>query len=892
MKLWIKLALRELSGNRKFSLFFILNFSIGLVGFIALNSFNFSIQNHLKNNLKEILTADIAVYSPRPLNQKELNTIDKVLGNERQESHQVTFFSMISGNNLSRLAMVIAIDNKFPLYGKLVMEKNGQNLEDNSLPIKDNSLPQKKPSLPFAWISRDLAVTLNVKTGDTVRIGNMDFMIEDIVISSPGNSVTPVELAPSIYIDISNIEETGLTGFGSRIRYARYYRILPETTTDQVLMAKTIELRNSLAALFDGEPLVNVYNSEDVNRNLGRLFGYFTGYMGLVAIVALFLAGIGTSYLFRGYLNARLKEMAILKTLGARRIDTYFLMTLQVMILGFFSTVLSVAFSFVLLPFFPKVLKGLIPVNFEIAANPESLILASFLGTLGSVIFCLPLFVRIHFLKPLILLQGSDRSAGMHVNKIITKNNLLKISAFLPVSITFWILAVGQTRSFERGTFFLLSFAGVMLITGLTGTFLLSGIRFFSNTGNPILKIAFRNLYRHKFSFISCFVTIAMGAFLINVIPQIKNGIQDEISRPEGMKIPGFFLIDIQPEQLNELEIFLKARGVALDNASPMVRGRINKVNGVGFYDRFGSKNKKNITEDQNREKSRLNAREEGAGQGRFRRREFNFSWREKLDVSETIVKGKPLEDTPWNFHDDKPLEISLEEGFAERFHLEIGDIMLFDIQGIPLEGRVVNFRKVRWNSFQPNFFILFQKGVLDDAPCTYLASVPQMPASEKMPLQNAMAGKFPNISVLDVNQTVEQLLDITDRLTFSINFMAWLAIVAGLVVLFSIVRYETRTRSMEINLLKVLGAGFNDIIKITFVEFGFMGFSASLFAVILSLGCSYGISWLFFGNLWSFRWEYSLFSIFSITVISLFTVYFASRSVIMQKPVVLLKSA
>ena len=85
-----------------------------------------------------------------------------------------------------------------------------------------------------------------------------------------------------------------------------------------------------------------------------------------------------------------------------------------------------------------------------------------------------------------------------------------------------------------------------------------------SRTRHVIRKIAFRNLYRHRLTSISCFVTIAMGAFLINVIPQIKNGIQDEIERPEGLKVPGFFLIDIQPEQLLPLGRFLESQGTTL----------------------------------------------------------------------------------------------------------------------------------------------------------------------------------------------------------------------------------------------------------------------------------------------------------------------------------------
>ena len=889
MNLWIRLAGKELLRNRRFSLFFILNLAIGLVGFIALNAFNYSMEAHLKNNLKEILTADLAVYSASPLTSKEEEIVHHVLGHDRQTSRQVTFFSMVSGNGVSRLARIVAIDDAFPLYGHIEFEKDPSPSHNSPLPAPDP--PGLNTPTPTAWISRDLALALQVKKGDSLGIGTLKFRAGAIVTATPAGAVTSLELAPVIHIGISRLKETGLTGFGSRIRYGRYYRLPPGTDIDQT----TQTLRHELSALFDGEPRINVYNSEDVNQNLGRVFGYFTGYLGLVAIVALFLAGIGAAYLFRGYLNERLREIAILMSLGTGRLQTYLLFLCQVMMLGAGATLVSILLSFGVLPLFPEVMKGLVPPDFKIVVNPGSLGLAVFLGTLGSLIFCLPVFMRIRDLKPVVLLQGISPSPPLPARtgtswrnspvKFPDGKQWLKWISFIPGLISFWVLAMTQTRSVERGTLFLAGFMAVFGIMALIGRGLLSLAKKGSRTPRVLFKIALRNLFRHKHASVSCFVTIAMGAFLINVIPQIKNGIQDEISRPQGLTVPGFFLFDIQPEQLPLLKAFLAARQLKLTNASPLVQGRITTVNDQGFHER--------LNDEKTTLFSRLQGRKEKSPhlRGRFRRRSFTFSWRDKLDASEAVIRGTALDNTPWHFESNLPFEVSLEEGFARRFNLEIGDAMGFDVQGIPLKGRVVNLRKVRWNSFQPNFFILFQKGVIDDAPRTFLASIPQMPAPEKMPLQNAIIRQFPNISVLDVNQTVAQLMDITHRLTLSINFMAWLAILAGLVVLYSIVRHETRTREWEINLLKVLGAGVTDVRQIILFEFGILGSVAALFGILLSLGVSYGISWFFFGRLWTFHAGYSLFSLGAISLTAMGTALMATGRVMRQKPVMLLKS-
>ncbi|MBF0201507.1 MAG: ABC transporter permease [Desulfamplus sp.] len=901
IRLWMKMALREIIRNPGFALFFIVNLSVGLAGFIALHSFNHSIDNHLKQNLNEILGADIAVQASRPFSEEDIQVMDRVLGDGVMESRQVTFFSMLSGEENSRLVRVVAVDNSFPLYGNFVFENRAnlehpgplnpavkhpgpgshpdqsvqsgqadhpdQSVQSGQTDHPDQSVQSGQRDHPGLWLTREASLALGVDTGEIVRMGNLDFKVAGVLISYPDSSITAFEFAPRIYMGISHLENTGLTGFGSRIRYAIFYKLPGKIDAKQ----KAQELTRHIQNIFDGTPPITVQSSEDANRNLDRFFGYFTGYMGLVAIVAIFLAGIGTAYLFRGYINAHLRETAILMTLGARRSETCLLLIFQLMLMGLAATILSVLLSFLILPLFPGLLGGIIPENFETAAAPSGIILAAFLGIPGSVIFCLPVFAGIYTLKPVVLLRGIDETGGVALgnpgtkeskNSIIKKEFIISALSGVPALLTFWILAVWQSGSMEQGTIFFAVFFAVMVIMAIIGFSMIALVEKFCATPRVMIKIALRNLHRHKVSSMACFVTIAMGAFLMNLIPQIKNGIQEEIARPEGLKIPGFFLIDIQPEQLSPLGEFLHDNGLALTNASPMVRGRITSVNGEAFNDK-----------------------------GTFRRREFNFSCRESLDISETIIKGKALNPEPWDFESDLPMEISLEEGFAERLHLNIGDSMTFDIQGIPMEGRVVNLRKVRWNSFQPNFFILFQKGVLDDAPRTYLASIPQMPQKERMELQNDLVRNFPNISVLDVNRTVNQMLGITDRLTFAINFMAWLAVGAGLVVLFSIVRHETRKRSWEINLLKVLGAGFSHVRLIVLVEFGFLGFSAAIFAVLLSLAASYGISWLFFEGLWSFGWGYALLSIAAITGISILTALAAAGRVIRQKPVSLLNS-
>ena len=166
-------------------------------------------------------------------------------------------------------------------------------------------------------------------------------------------------------------------------------------------------------------------------------------------------------------------------------------------------------------------------------------------------------------------------------------------------------------------------------------------------------------------------------------------------------------------------------------------------------------------------------------------RRGANLSYRPALADSETILEGKPLEaidDFDWQ----KSVPLSVETRFAEELELSIGDKLLFDIQGLPLEGVVQNIRKVSWNSFQPNFFIILPPGVLNEAPMTVLGTITGLKADDKASFQKSIEDA-PNVSFVDVQEVIKKVIYVLDQLVVAVYLLAALAIISGLVVLYSI---------------------------------------------------------------------------------------------------------
>jgi len=219
----------------------------------------------------------------------------------------------------------------------------------------------------------------------------------------------------------------------------------------------------------------------------------------------------------------------------------------------------------------------------------------------------------------------------------------------------------------------------------------------------------------------------------------------------------------------------------------------------------------------------------------------------------------------------------------------KIGDIIEFDVQGIFIEAKVTNLRKIQWTSFQPNFFIQFQEGVLEEAPKTFLATIPHLNFEMRDLAQKKIVEDFSNISIVDVSRIVKRMVGIIAHMGFILNFMALMSLMAGLAVLFSIANHQAYTRSWEINLLKVLGAHFIKIGNIFRIEFLMIALFSGFFGVVLSLALSFLLSTFLFESLWAWNWKMPLASLITVVILCLLISWVAVFRVLRQKPARLL---
>jgi putative ABC transport system permease protein len=220
-------------------------------------------------------------------------------------------------------------------------------------------------------------------------------------------------------------------------------------------------------------------------------------------------------------------------------------------------------------------------------------------------------------------------------------------------------------------------------------------------------------------------------------------------------------------------------------------------------------------------------------------RREFRSTYRDNIVPSERIVAGRfhtggsPVSSLP---------EVSVDKGIFDDLKLSLGDTITWDVQGVRIPTRVTSVREVNWTRFEPNFFIVFEKRALQDAPKQFVILADVRGTNSVPRLQRDVVGMFPNVSSLDltlIQQTVGRVLD---KVTAAIRFMAGLSLALGIPVLFSAVSATRRERLREGVLLKVLGATRRQVGRIMLSEYLLLGALGSLVGIVLSVGGAWGL--------------------------------------------------
>ena len=828
--------LKELRNGPRFALLFVLNMSLGLLGFISLDALKRKFDDRLQTSARTLMGADLSVSARRPFTDLERKSALDALPQQTQSQGVTSLYTMAATSDSSSLVEIRSIEAQYPYYGDIKLEEIGSQREAPSL-----------HSSPTLWVAPELALKLNLKKGSEVTIGQSKFTVSAIIKEDTASSIG-AGMAPRVYMNSQWLDATGLMTKGNTATHTILYQ-LPQGVSAQD------QLKRLKAGLPD--PSIRVKSYEESGQDNGRMLAYLSDYLGLVALVALSLAGIGSAYLYRDYFDRRSSSLAVLISLGLTHNRALLLYLMQVCFLGIISAIISSLFAMGMIPLLLEFVKEFSPVPLSAYLPWQTVTIAIAIGGLGSILICLPILQRLRHLKPALLFHEQNTDI-----KSVKSRDWI---ALLPVMMGFYGLSIWQAHSLRVGSlFFLLAFF-ILVIFALIGWAFLGLTRRFRRSRFLPLRIGSLFLRSHPASTISAFIAIGLGSSLINLIPQLQGSLLRELQNPDGQKLPSFFLFDIQEDQLSDLQVLLKSLNAEAQTTSPMITARLTQTNGEKF-----AREEEGI-------ETRENEREQGS-----RNRGVNLSYRNQLARGETLESGTFFTQP----YSGKGLgEVSLESNYASRLKLKLGDRIKFDVQGLEIEAVITSLRQVKWNTFEPNFFILLQPGVIDDAPKTFLMNIPELPLEKKVKVQQDIVKAFPNISIIDVTALIAKISGIVQQMTLILNVMAYLTTATGMLVIYSIAQHQALARRWDHNLLKILGAEFPMLLKATAIEFITVSGLAGLLGAGIGLATSFVIAKVLFKGVWHAQLALPLGLTAGLVALCLATGLLATLRILSRKP-------
>ena len=785
----ILMAWRDSRRNRSRLFLFISSIILGIAALVAIYSFEYNLKKDIDSQAKSLLGADLVIETNKTVSKEALPMLME-LGDKRSEERAFASMIYFPKNEGTRLVNVRALSGEYPYYG---------DIETSPANASRTFRLEKR-----ALVDKTLMLQFDVKPGDSIKVGELTFEIAGVLNKAPGQTGFNSSVAPIVYIPLAYLEETGLSQKGSRITYNFYYKFAEEVDVEK--LAKKLEPQLEKSEL-DYETI------ESRKENTGRSFEDLTEFLALVGFIALLLGCIGVASAIHIYIREKINTIAILRCLGASSRQAFIIYLIQIIGIGLIGSMVGALLGTLIQQFLPMVLGDFLPVKITVAISWAAIAQGILLGLIISILFALLPLVSVRNISPLNTLRLSFQETSLF------KDPVKWLVYFIIVSFVFGFTYL-QMGSLKKTVFFTSGvLAGFLVLAALAYAMMWLARRYFPSSWSYLWRQGFANLFRPNNQTLILVVSIGLGTAFICTLFFVQDILINRVTLSSSKNQPNMVLFDIQSDQKAAVSNLTKSMNLPVLQEVPIVNMRMTEIKG-----RTAADYKKDSV---------------AWGAMRGLEREYRVTYRDSLSDSEEIIEGKWI----GRAEPGKPVYVSIEDGYARRIGVKVGDELKFNVQGAPLKALVGSTRKVDWNRIQTNFILIFPAGVLEDAPQFHvlLTQVPSNEISAKY--QQAVVRTFPNISMIDLGLVLSVLDEILDKMGFVIRFMAAFSIITGLIVLISSVLISKYQRIRESVLLRTIGASRKQILVITALEYFFLGALAAGAGIILSLIASWSLA-------------------------------------------------
>jgi putative ABC transport system permease protein len=783
------MAWRDSRRNYSRLLLFGASIILGIAALVAVYSLSDNLRRNVDVQAATLIGADLEISGNKPAPAAISHIVDSV---SKIQSHERIFASMIyfKKNSASRLVQVRALQGGFPYYGTL-----------ETVPVgAERAFRNHRAAL----IDKSLMLQYDARPGDSVMIGELSFVIEGSLSQAPGQTGLSASLAPVVYIPLQYLDATGLLQKGSRITYRYYLKF--DKPTDPALLIKNIESRLE----------ENGYYYETVEtqkEDTGRSFRDLTYYLEIVGLVALLLGCIGVASAIHIYVREKIGMIAILRCLGCKSSQAFWIFLLQIIGIGFFCSLIGAALGTVIQQFLPYLLRDMIPFEIESSISWQAISQGMLLGIIVSILFALLPLVTIRNISPL----NTLRISFQHEARVRDPWKWILYAVIVIFIYSFLILQLGNAT---KALALLAGIAVAFLLLALMASVLMWTVRkFFPARFSYVWRQGLSNLFRPNNQTLLLTMAIGFGTAFICTLFFVQSMLVDRVKFTSSGEQPNIVLFDIQSSQRDEILHIAKNHGLPVRPTVPIVTMRLEQVNGLRASD---------VQEDTSREQSM-----------RLFTREYRVTFRDTTTPFEKVIEGT------WkgNVAADGTIYISIEKGFANRFGLKLGDTLEFNVQGTIISTLISSFREVEWNRIQANFLVVFPKGVLEDAPQFHVFLTHAATQEASVRFQQETVKRFPNVSIIDLALVLSVLEELLDKIAFVIRFIAGFSIITGLIVLITSILISRYQRMQENVLLRTLGASGKQVLWITALEYFFLGSVAALTGIIIAIAGSWALA-------------------------------------------------
>ena len=776
--LHIRFILRQTVGSGKQSLIFIFCVALSLLILTSLGGFSKNVRNSMLKDARKLHAADIIINSHYPFSKPLLRKIVQLKEKGTIEAARAyEFYSMVRNprQEKSILSHLKVVEKGYPFYGKVQLA-SGREFSGVLVPGS-------------VIVQQSLLDHLQAEIGDKLQIGSTFLTVADVVIEEPDQPVSFFSFGPRVFVNATDLKKLALIRKGSRIQYNYLLKVYDASHVDRLA-----EELSSVA--LEPQEIVRTFRSAD--SRIKRFFENFLFFLNLIGIFTLVLSGIGIQTSLQALLRESHFTIAVMKSVGATSrfiIRQFIVMT---MLLGIAGTFLGLLLSFILQTYFPTLFAGILPASVNLNIAWDTVFEGLMLGTAVVSLFSYLPLRRIQYLKPAVIFRKESDQAP---------RGLFDYGAIVLIFLFFVGLVIWQLEDFRIGLYFMLGLCTLVGFNAVVTQLLLIFLR--HRTPDPLaLRQAFRGLFRPNNATRAVIITLSASLAVIFSTYLINRNLQSTFIQSYPPDLPNAYFLDIQPAQKQEFAEILGKNA----EYYPIIRARLVSING------------KPIDREKEHERRSDNLA-----------REFNLTYRDYLLQDERMLEGKTLFGTEKaKLVQQGEVPVSVLDTIADIGGMKVGDLLVFNVQGIPLDARITSMRTRTESRVRPFFYFVFQKKTLADAPQT-IFSATRLKRSELVRTLNVLAARLPNISVIDIDNTIKILARILNKMSTIIRFFTSFSIIAGLLIIASSIFATQLARIREAVYFKILGAKGSFVLRIFAYENLIIGSICTLLAILIS---------------------------------------------------------